>query len=133
MAPLGATSPDYRAVPRLPGNCFLTAASVAADLVREGFVRVLICHGRPIGGGAENAGLRYWHAWVEAKLSTGWEVFDASNGRVRRYRRAVYYRAGSIAQGGERVHRFTPRQAAAMLERYHHAGPWVPSYRDGDL
>lgn len=116
------------------GDCFHAAVSTAKDLLARGVERVLVVHGKPVATGGPAEGKRYWHAWVEAKLDDGWEVFDRSNGKRVRLRRADYYRIGRIgpAHGGPVPHRYSPADVARYVVRLGHSGPWV-TYDETEL
>lgn len=109
----------------MSGDCFLAALAAAEVAWAEGS-GALIAHGTPIGCGPENHGVRYWHAWVEAKGPVGWCVIDVSNGHRLAVKRTVYYRAGKIEPAT--VLRFTEEEARAELRSRQHAGPWVDNY-----
>lgn len=109
----------------MAGDCFPVAAQLAAALHLDGSAeQVLVVHGLPVGNGKLNAGLRYWHAWVELKPPGGeWAVADYSNGRKVTMRRQDYYRLGKVRQ--HLLWRYTLGQAAAAIEQYGHMGPWM--------
>lgn len=108
-----------------PGDCFPTALKLAGAIYAEGAAeQVLVVHGLPVGQGELNAGLRYWHAWVELKVPGGeWAVADYSNGRRFVLRRTDFYRQGKVRQ--HLLWRYTLEQAAAAMETWGHAGPWM--------
>lgn len=106
------------------GDCFPAALTCARTLVEEGADRVLLCHGRPLGQGGNALGLRYWHAWVEVKAHGEWVVVDISNSKRASLPRPRYYALGSIPAPGERVRRYSLRDAAALMAAEGHYGPW---------
>lgn len=112
----------------MTGDCF-PAAVAAAEVIWARGAEAYIAHGMPIGRGPENNGVRYWHAWVEAKVpGRGWYVVDASNGATLGAKRALYYKVGRIEPA--QVHRFTEDEARAQMASRDHFGPWVDDYED---
>jgi transglutaminase-like putative cysteine protease len=108
------------------GDCFEAALAAASYLWEQG-EEAFLAHGRPVGRGPENGGVRYWHAWAEAKVAgRGWLVIDISNGHRVGMKRTAYYRAGQIDPA--QVHRFTQAQAVAEMAGRGHYGPWSDSY-----
>lgn len=132
-----------------PGNCFpmaLAQARLAREANPDASVRVV--HGLPIGRGADNDGLRFWHAWVEVCTSmpvpegmppefrtaypngiTIETITDHSNGlEIDGMPRALFYSMGELDE--DYVWRFTLEEAAAEIESTNHYGPWVDGWQE---
>lgn len=110
----------------MSGDCFQAALSAARVAWAAG-LDARVAHGTPIGRGPENAGRRYWHAWVEAKVpDVGWSAIDVSNGNRVAVKRTRYYRAGQIDPAS--VLRFTEAEAQVELRSRAHYGPWADNY-----
>lgn len=104
------------------GDCFWAALRTAKQY--EG-VEVLVCHGKPIGRGEANLGVRYWHAWNEARHGNGWIVIDGANANGERpvvLKRGVYYKWGQPV--GTTVRRYTVQEAREWMRKLNHMGPW---------
>lgn len=137
----------------IPGNCFPMAMAQARRIAAEKpNAEVRIVHGLPIGRGADNDGLRFWHAWVEVTVSmpipdemppevqaqfrtaypTGIRietVIDRSNGlEIEGMPRGVFYNTGNLDE--DHVWRFTLDEAAEMIESTTHYGPWVDHWKE---
>lgn len=111
-----------------------------------------VVHGLPRGRGPGNAGLRYWHAWVEVTrraripedvrkahpellqlLDEAGEletviVLDKSNGLDVAMPRQAYYALGGLSEGD--VWRFTVLEARHELREREHWGPWVDGWEN---
>lgn len=109
------------------GDC----ASVAAHHVME-HPTGLVCHGYPRSRNPEHEGLRFFHAWIETPAGF---VIDRSNGLNVYMPRDVYYAIGDIDDNV--VSRYTRHEAAVMMMRYRHYGPWdgteLPNDDDDDM
>lgn len=118
------------------GHCFEAALIVAMELGHDAAV---ICHGKPIGLGQNNYGLRYWHAWVELPTEDGgWMVFDGSRwfntlGQtpVMAVPQQQYYFIGQIVK--DDVLRFNLEESTIAMDKYEHAGPWSDDWKEGEL
>lgn len=110
------------------GRCFEAALEVRRQLGID--VDAYICHGKPIGTGPHNNGLRYWHAWVEVQTEDGgWMVFDGTRWLDTKGEEAIfvlprqrYYFVGQIVH--DDVMRFNFVQAVTAMMEYEHYGPW---------
>lgn len=106
------------------GDCF----PVAGRIVLDGDDGLRLVHGIATGQGPID-GVRHWHAWVERTdhlplpdgRSTHIEmVIDRSNGKEIEMPVVLYYRFGQITD----VRTYTREQAAVLMVRHKHWGPW---------
>jgi hypothetical protein len=113
------------------GDCFKVAAQLALDVDRDPDLdvsEVFVAHGLVTGQAGRVLGLRYWHAWVEAKTSAGWVVLDHSNDRQVQMKRAAYYRAARLDPARD-VWRYTLMQARAQMLGTETWGPWAEGWQ----
>lgn len=112
------------------GDCFEAAIAAALEAHNEGR-RALVCHGKPIGRGEHNNGIRFWHGWAEIKCAGGWYVLDWSGGMRRsQISRGRYYRMGRLQ--GQTIDRYSLHDVAQLVKQHDHVGPWK-RYEEGQI
>jgi len=109
------------------GYCFLVAAQAALE-----DPTLTVCHGLVVGqaGGDATPGRYHWHAWVESETLHAFpsgtfpiaNAIDRANGKDVTLPVALYYRLGQIEE--EDVRRYTATEAARLMLRFRHYGPW---------
>lgn len=111
------------------GNCFEHAAKIVLGWINgvPSGKRWLV-HGLPVGQGAENFGLRYWHAWVEINVAGVPMVYDLANNRNIVMSRTTYYRLGQI----DKIYRYDRKQTIAHVREHGQWGPWVDGWETLD-
>lgn len=105
------------------GDCFMVAARYVIDRYVIDHGTAILCHGKPLGQGPLNLGERYWHAWVET--ADGQLVIEKSNGNDMTLPAFLYYAIGKIDTAD--VKRYTAVEAATLMLREGHFGPWGES------
>lgn len=112
------------------GDCFSAAMRCAKAVIEDDSLdrsEVLVAHGLVLGGAGAVRGIRYWHAWVEAKTSAGWICIDVSNDRGIQVKRTLWYRAAQLNPRTQ-VWRYTYDEAFEQLSEKMTWGPWVEGW-----
>ena len=105
------------------GDCFRVAALLCAEMASAGHDTRLV-HGTPVLEAGPHVGERYWHAWVEDTMASGFTTcLDYSNGHRFVLQRAAYYRRGQLEQ--HHVYRYSPHSAHTHAAVAGHWGPWA--------
>ena len=97
------------------GDCF----SVHAKAIIREFTTLTLVHGVVTGQGALK-GVRFAHCWLEEKNT----VIDMSNGKIKIIPLDIYYKTAKIRNETGSIHKYSLREAAKMLYKYEHYGPW---------
>jgi hypothetical protein len=113
------------------GDCFQAALRTVMDMPKEEQDGCYVVHGYPMGQG-DIEGIRFVHAWVEAKEKVAETddgesisidvVIDNSNGKEVSMPRAMYYRLGKIDP--DEVVRYEVQEAFLKAVTTGHYGPW---------
>ena len=97
------------------GDCYEAAWKLIDGMSEVGATLV---HGKPVGTGEENNGIRFGHAWVELSIA----ILDPSNGKLVMVLRDEYYKVGKIRAKDNRV--YTREEAMLRAVETGTFGPW---------
>ena len=77
---------------------------------------------RLVHGGAILAtdGKPFGHCWIEK----GNQILDFSNGKKIRLSKKKYYELGGIPVKGHKLYKYKYLEAAKLMGKYEHWGPW---------
>lgn len=106
--------------PPVGGDCYEAAGRRMLDEAGRD-PRMRLVHAVCLIGAGPQEGVPFGHAWIERDYGGGLVLcHDVSNGRDLQIVQALYYAAGRPCQ----IHRYTLREARAMVVRHGHWGPW---------
>lgn len=113
------------------GRCFEDAFEIASQFVTEAEpYPIYVCHGVPVGQGAENYGLRYWHAWAERGVvcyvrDPRADMLERiSRDNVLEVPRGLFYAVGGL-RAPDHVRMHTLAEAMRLAAETGTYGPWV--------
>lgn len=103
--------------PGLETGAARLAEALAAAGAKQDDVRIVQAE---VTGQGPLAGMRYGHSWAEYKH----KVYDFSMGRSLILPDELYYNLGHVVEEKGKYASYTPRQAAEMMIKTGHYGPW---------